>query len=457
MTYASALQYLYSFFNLEKVSHFEYKRELNLERMRMLAGWFGHPERRYPSILVGGTKGKGSAVAFLESILRAGGFRTGMYTSPHLLDFRERIRVNGKMISKPELAKLVSKVKKTIEKRRREIRLLKPITFFEISTLIAFLHFAQKKIDWAVLEVGMGGRLDATTIVNPNLSVMMPISLDHQEHLGNTIAKIAKDKSMIVRRFTPFVSSKQTPEAKSVLQKRCRSLNIKGLFLGKDFQYRIRQMNLNGSTFDFKFPPHPPLSPFKGERGRGEEVVLRHCQIRLPGDIQAENASVAVAGIDALNKHMKLGISESQIKKGLLSAKWPGRFEVINRKGSVFILDGAHNDASIDALVRNLRRLLPKKKIQVIFGASREKDLAPMLKSLGSVTKQIIFTKADQPRAQDLKVMMESGKHYFHTLIPASNAREAVQYSDALRGKNSVTVITGSLFLVAEAKKILKL
>ncbi len=440
MTYASALQYLYSFFNLEKVSHFEYKRELNIERMRVLARWFGNPEKKYPSILIGGTKGKGSAAVFFQSILQSAGFKAGMYTSPHLIDFRERIRVNGKMISKSELAKLVSKVKRTIEKRRREIKLLEPITFFEISTLIAFLYFAEQKIDWAVLEVGMGGRLDATTIVHPNLSVMMPISLDHQEHLGSTIAKIAKDKSMIIRRNTPFVSSKQTSEAKSVLQKRCRTLGVKGIFSGTDFQARIRRMDINGSVFDFSM----------------KKIKLARCRIHLIGDIQTENAATALAGIHVLNRQMGLGISQSQIKTGLLSAKWPGRFEVINKKGRMFILDGAHNDASMSALARNIRRLLPRKKIQVIFGASREKDLKSMLGALAGVAQLVILTKADQPRAQDLKVMMEAGKAYFDLMIPAENIKEALEYSKRLSDRNAITVITGSLFLVAEASEQLK-
>jgi len=484
MTYTQALQYLNSFFNLEKVSHFEYRRELNIKRMRMLAGWFSYPERKYPSILIGGTKGKGSTAVFFQSILQAAGFRVGLYTSPHLLDFRERIRINQSLISKQELTKLVSRIKHTLKKRRHEMKALEPVTFFEVSTLLAFLYFAEKKIDWAVLEVGMGGRLDATAIVNPVLSVMTQISLDHQEHLGNTIAKIAKDKSMIIRRNTPLVSAKQKPEADAVLQKRCRAVKVKGFFSGRDFKYQIRKSSLNGTTFDFTIKDSVILSEAKNQRSvypslqddrQKHQNGIRNLKIRLPGDFQAENASVAVAGFLALQSAIASEAKQSTaldcfgtglgaprndweiiIRRGLLTADWPGRFEVINRKGRIFILDGAHNDASMSALVRNVRSFFPKREIQVIFGVSREKNLKPMFKFLSGMAKQIILTKSNQPRAQDVKVMMDAGMPYFHVMIPAGDIREALTYSNKIYEGNTVTLITGSLFLIAEARKILK-
>ena len=439
MTYHEALSYLYSFFNLEHHAQFSYRRELNLERMRKLLDWFNHPERQFKSVLIAGTKGKGSTAFFLHSMLVRNGIQAGLYTSPHLSDFRERFRTNQRFISKDEIARLVLRIKKTVEKRRPEIRKMEPITFFEISTLLAFLFFAERKINWAVLEVGMGGRLDATNAVRQSLSVLTVMGLDHEEHLGRTISKIAGEKAAILKPNVPFVSARQPKEALQVIRSKAKRTGSRGFFSGAHFNFRIRSELLQSSRFDFKM----------GKK------KLKNCVIRLPGRFQVENASAALAALTVLENELGLSISDERIRRGLLETNWPGRFEILKRRSGTCILDGAHNGTSVLALSRALRRFFPDKKVITIFGTSYGKNLHAILPVLARNSEVLIATQADHPRAQLSKWIAESARPFFRIVIPTGDIQEAIRSAERIRDSKTVLLVTGSLFLVGEARAIL--
>lgn len=441
MRYSKAVRYLDSFSNFEHRAQFSYRREMNLARIRILLDRFGHPEKKFKSILVAGTKGKGSTACFLHSILAASGYRAGLYTSPHLSDFRERIRVNGALISKKALARLLSRIQRTIGNHHRlSGARRKSFTYFEISTLLALLYFAETKVDFAVLEVGMGGRLDATCAVTPVLSVLTPISVDHEEHLGRTLSRIAREKSGIIRRRTPFVSARQPQDAERVFRRRSNGMRAPGYFLGRDFEYQNPFLNIHGSRFNFRFGSY----------------CLTDCAIRLPGTFQIENASVALAAFYILHQKSRIRPHSEQIKTGLLKSFWPGRFEVIQKHGRTFVVDGAHNGASMRSLFYNMKRLFPGREIVTIFGTSREKKLEAMFPVMGRLSEAVILTQSAHPRAQDFKALLETGKSYLREMVPAPDVHEAIRQACVVSKARSIIALTGSLFLAGEGREILK-
>ncbi|OGW86843.1 MAG: hypothetical protein A3A81_01120, partial [Omnitrophica bacterium RIFCSPLOWO2_01_FULL_45_10b] len=315
MQYQSAIRYLFSFLNFECIP-FQYQRQFNLKRMVFLLDWFGHPEHSFSSVLVAGTKGKGSTANFLASILIANGYSTGLFSSPHLADPRERIRVNQRAISKNEFAGLVAKIRPIVERKKKKITsVYGPITFFEIFTLLTILYFKTKRIDIGVFEVGLGGRLDATNVLNPLVSVIAPISFDHEEHLGHTLRQIAGEKAAIIRNNGFVVSGRQVPEAKQVIQRQIRKQKANAYFLGPSFQTLHETVSQKGSRFDFKIA---------SER-------WRNFQITLPGRFQIDNAATALATASILENQFGLDLKEANIKKGLKTAFWPGRFEIVKR------------------------------------------------------------------------------------------------------------------------------
>ena len=441
MNYAQAVLYLNSFFNFERVSNFSYSRAFNLKRMKTLLRLFNHPERSYKIVLVAGTKGKGSTANFLYSLLSAHSLCTGLYTSPHLIDFRERMRVLGKWISKSELAQIVSDIRHVIHREEKRTRKSAYFTFFEISTLVAVLYFARQKVDWAVFEVGMGGRLDATNALHQTLSVFTLIGLDHEEYLGKTVRLIAGEKAAILKPGMFFVSANQTKEAESVIRAYAKKVRAKGFFSGGEFRYQIRDIDTSGSLFDFKM----------------NRLKLRGCQIRLPGTFQVENAALAIAALFLLSKKHRILIAEERVKKGLFQANWPGRFEIIrNTSNRMIILDGAHNTDSIKALTSNIKRIFPDKRVATIFGISREKNLSAILPILRKRSDTLIAIQSTNDRAQIQKKVVETAIPCFEKVIPASSTSEALRYLRNFLAPGTIGLVTGSLFLVGEVREILK-
>ena len=325
--------------------------------MEILLDWFGHPEKNFLSIIIAGTKGKGSTGFFLESILSEAGIRTGYYHSPHLMEATERIRLEGASIPKSEWTRILSQIKFELRRKKLSSR-LGGFTYFEILTLLAMLYFAQKKVKIGIFEVGMGGRLDATNVVKAPLAILTPISFDHEAALGNTLTRIAGEKAAVIHRASHVVTGAQPQEAMTVIEKRIRSMHAR---LWK------------------ALPARRPLG--------------------LYGDFQQLNAGLALKAVEILKNYYGVGISSAAIKKGLNYSNWMGRWELLKTKPQI-LLDAAHNPASIEALVRNLKKIYPKKKRLLIFAISKDKNSPAILKKLSSYFSDVILTGFLSPRAR---------------------------------------------------------
>src|SRR3989338_623625 len=358
MRYPSAIRYLYSFLNFEQLP-FEYRREFNLERMRTLLSWFDFPDRAFSSILIAGTKGKGSTASFLSSMLTQNRYRAGLYTSPHLSDPRERIKIGTRSISKSDFARLMMQIKRVVEPRKTLFRSKGPATFFEIFTLLSVLYFAEQKVDFGLFEVGMGGRLDATNMLKPLLSIITSVSFDHEEHLGHSLRLITREKAAIIKPYGISVIGRQGIEAKRVIRSQIRKQRGRSYFLGSDFKVWNEKISLGGGRFHFRF---------------GRESLFG-LQIKQLGRVQIENAAVALGALFALVRFYHIPFSRKAARTGLRQAFWPGRFEVIKWKGRTVVLDGAHNGASMKAFSGALNELFPGRKPVFILGTSREKNL----------------------------------------------------------------------------------
>ncbi len=441
MTYSSALNYLFSFLNFERIP-FEYRRQFNLRRIDLLLRWFDSPQYLFPSILIAGTKGKGSTANFLSRIVTANGYKTGLYTSPHLTDPRERIRINGNAISKQDFARLVSKIHLVVRRKQREVKSLEPITFFEIFTLLAILYFADQKIDLGVFEVGMGGRLDATNILRPLISIITSISYDHEEHLGHSLKAIAGEKAAIIKKGGYVISADQAAEAGQVIKAEIRKQKAKAYVLGNQFKTSNETISESGGKFDFQI----------GSK------KWRNFTIPLTGRFQIKNAALALEAASILENHYDFEFKEKKVRAGLQKAFWPGRFERLQRLNRTFVLDGAHNGASMEELSLTLKCLYPNKPVTVIFGTSREKKLLDQLKSLLSICRSLVITKSANPRAQDPRVILEAVHQlkYHRPTFLTGNLKEAVKMARCVSSKNAILVITGSLFLIGDAREILK-
>ncbi len=456
MTYSSALNYLFSFLNFERIP-FEYQRQFNLRRIDLLLRWFDSPQYLFPSILIAGTKGKGSTANFLSHIVTANGYKTGLYTSPHLTDPRERIRINGKAISKQDFARLVSKIHLVVRRKQHEVKSLEPITFFEIFTLLAVLYFADQKIDLGVFEVGMGGRLDATNILNPLISIITSISYDHEEHLGHLLKAIAGEKAAIIKKGGYVISADQAAEAGQVIKAEIRKQKAKAYFLGDQFKTLNECIFEQGGRFDFQI----------GNKKR------RNFTIPLTGRFQIKNAALALEAASILENHYDFEFKEKKVRAGLQKAFWPGRFERIQRLSRTFVLDGAHNGASMEELGSALKQIYRNRPMVAIFGTSKEKVLPDQLKALLPICSQLIITKSSNPRAQDQRVILNAvsqlgfrrgrvarpfaGRGFrAPTTFLTVNIKEAIKMAHCVSSKNAILVITGSLFLIGDAREILK-
>jgi dihydrofolate synthase/folylpolyglutamate synthase len=443
MAYPEVIQYLESFINYEKLPAYPYKESLKLERIKEFLATIGNPQNNLKCIHVAGTKGKGSTCAFIAYILRQAGFKIGLYTSPHLSDFRERIRILSPlaqkdrsefegMISKKELASLSFKLKPAIEKYSKNSE-YGPLSFFEVYTALAFVYFKEQKVDFAVLETGLGGRLDATNVINPLVCAVTPISYEHTQKLGNTLREIAQEKAGIIKNgrllsahFASIaVTAPQEEEAMEVIRNKCKKVGVKLYEIGKDIAYR--KIN-NSFTIKGIFREYHGL------------------KIRLLGEHQIINASVAVATIEALRLH-NTNIGFEAIRLGLYDTLWPGRCEVIS-KNPIVVLDGAQNIASVAVLKKATKENFQYKKLILVLGISSDKDIKGICNMLSGLADVVILTRANNPRAtepQDL-VKYFKGKDVRIT----KNVLEARALSRHIARKEDLILVTGSLFVVGE-------
>jgi dihydrofolate synthase/folylpolyglutamate synthase len=433
--YNKALDYLYSFvdYSLKHTSELV-KAEFNLERMFELMAALGNPQDSYPIIHVAGTKGKGSVSAMVASALHAAGYRAGLYISPHLQDFCERIQVNGEPISHGDLAALVEEIKPAVAR-------LPFITTFELTTALGFLYFAQRGVDAAVVEVGLGGRLDATNIVTPLVSVITSLSYDHMAVLGNTLAQIAGEKAGIIKEGVPVVSSPQKDEALAVLEKVAAERNAPLTLVGREVIFEASEHSLDGQSLAVS----PSLVTRHSSLVTPESVILR---IPLLGAFQVVNAATAYAALKASG----LRVPDAAIQKGFAEVKWPARFEVLRREPPV-ILDSAHNVDSAQKLRQALDDYFPKRPVILIFGASEDKNVLGMFAEWKPYLDRILVTKADHPRALEAEQLLGLAQQAGVPAEAVSPVESALARALELSVKDSAIVLSaGSIFVTAEVR-----
>ena len=389
--------------------------------MRRLCAALGDPQRRFSSIHVAGSKGKGSTCAFCEAILRAHGLRTGLYTSPHLVDFRERIRVGGEKIPPSSFAELVPDVKRAIESLPDGAN----VTFFELYTALAFLYFARCNVDLAVCEVGMGGRLDATNVLEPRVTVITPISEEHTRYLGATVEEIAREKAAIVKPSVPAVVNAR--RGTEVVLAQCARVGARAFLYEKDFSARREEEG----TVALRL----------GER------EFRGVKLGLRGWFQVENGACA-----AMAASLALGgkLEEPALSEGLARVRWPGRFQVVGQEPA-FVLDGAMNGESAQALRRALAEEFPGRPLCFVYGASADKDVRATLRALlDERTAALVLTQAQNPRAlpvDELRAQVE----FAGEVRCAPTVAQALSLARELLPEGGVVCVTGSLYVVGEA------
>ncbi len=420
--YNQALDYLYSFvdYSLKKTSELA-RVEFSLDSMRVLMAALGNPERRYPILHVAGTKGKGSTAALMASALQAGGYKTGLYTSPHLQDYAERIQVNGRPISHAKLVTLVEQVKPFVVQVQK-------LTTFEITTALGLLYFAQQKVDAAVVEVGLGGRLDATNVVDPLASVITSLSYDHMAVLGNTLEKITGEKAGIIKEGRPVVSSPQKDEALGVIERVAGERHAPLTLVGRDIQYAFGAHSLAGQSFTLNGTPF---------------------QIPLLGQHQVINAATAYAGLKAGG----LSLGDKVIAQGFRKVRWPCRFEIINKKPPI-VLDSAHNADSADRLRQTLDDYFPGLPVICIFAVLEDKDAAGILKNLKPRLNRLVVTQADHPRALEREKLALMAKEMGIPVESERSASSALERALGLAGDDKLILVAGSVAFAGEMRSL---
>ncbi len=424
--YNLALDYLYSFvdYSLKHVSELA-KADFNLDRMFALMDALGNPQETYPILHVAGTKGKGSTCALCASALQAAGYKVGLYISPHLFDYTERIQINDQPISHAELVALVEQVKPYVARIPR-------LTTFEITTALGFLAFAERGVDVAVVEVGLGGRLDATNVVRPRVAVITSLSMDHMAVLGDTLAKIAGEKAGIIKPGVPLVSAPQKEEALEVLKRVAAERDAPMTLVGREVRFEVLDSSLEGQVVLLR-----------------DEVQQTALEVRLPllGDHQAINAAVAYAALQAGGFHL----GPQPIQSGFARVKWPARFEIARREPPV-IFDSAHNDESFARLRATLEQHFPGRPVILIFGASEDKNIPGMLREIKPKIRRVILTCADHPRALGVEKLQEFAEQAgvpYESVTPVEAA--LARALDLVAEDGSIVLSAGSMFVTAEA------
>jgi dihydrofolate synthase/folylpolyglutamate synthase len=451
VNYQEALAYIYSFIDYERGGKYVRDRTENQRRELSLLALLGNPHQHYSSTLIAGTKGKGSTAALIECVLRAADIRTGLYTQPDLHTFRERSRVNGRLISEAEVAALIPEIRAAVEEIQHQ-QMYEPFITYEIGTALAFLYFARQRVQHAVVEVGLGGRLDATNILHPLVSVIASISYDHMSVLGDTLAKIATEKAGIIKQNGLVVTSARSPEALLAIaaiaeQRQARMVRAgsaegdparaeveKGLLPPISYRYRLEERHGQQQRFTVWTP----------------ERVYSSLEIPLAGEHQIENATLALATLHLLHER---GITwdEEALRKGFTTVHWPARIEVVGRQPTV-IVDGAHNGDSVQKLIQALHSSFEMHRLIIVLSAHKDKDLVRMVQALADVDC-VILTKMNNPRAAPIETLQALfAEHAPHVEIQvAENTPLAMDLAMDLADKSDLVCATGSIYFAAEA------
>lgn len=433
MVYKEAVDYLY---NLQR-----YGIKLGLSNTLSLMDILGNPHQDFRSIHIAGTNGKGSTASMIASMLKASGLKVGLYTSPHLVSFTERIRVNGVTISEDRVADLVS----TLNSKLVTLNSLSP-TFFEFTTALAFQYFAEEDVDIAVVEVGMGGRLDATNVINPVISIITNIDYDHQEFLGVTLPEIAGEKAGIIKDVIPVVTADNLPEVRKIIEERCKIMESDLYISGRDFRIeeklqtqdsRLDPESSSGQVFDYY----------------GIKSIFRGLELSLLGHHQIVNASLALAATEVISPEIE--IEEAAVRNGLKETRWEGRLEVLSKNPTI-LLDGAHNNGAAQALRKALEEVfLPEHdRLFLIVGMMKDKDIRKFLNVLAPLAWEVIVTAADYERAASSAFLAREAERYNPTVTAIEKVSDALDYAEGKAHSQDLICVTGSLYTIGEVKGI---
>lgn len=424
MTYEEALAFL------RDLTKFGYN--LGLGRITQLLHLLGNPQDRLKVIHIGGTNGKGSTSAMVTSILKAAGYRVGLFSSPHLHRYTERMTINGQEIPETAVASLMTEIRPLLEKMVQEG--FEHPTEFEVNTALALLYFAREKVDFAVLEVGLGGAIDSTNVVNPLVAVITNVGMDHMDYLGNTLEEITEVKGGIIKPGCQVVTGTDKEEVVRILEDICRDKEARLWRLGKDFQVELISNTLDGVTFSFY----------------GNGVGYQALQVPLLGEHQAVNGAIAVVTIRCLATY-GYQIPTEAIYEGLKRVHWPARLEIVKRCPLVLI-DGAHNVDGARTLRKALEQLFTYGKLILVIGMLADKEREKVLELLAPLADALVVTRPNSPRAENWEELASLGSRYVKEVIVQPDIHDAIEEALAMAGAEDLVCITGSLYMVAEAR-----
>lgn len=437
--YSTALRWLYEHTDYERMRLVRYNTTtFNLNRMHRLLKVLGNPQKDVPFVHIAGTKGKGSTVAMLSSMLRSCGYTVGSYTSPHLVDLRERVQVNGHMIGHHDLIELL----KLVKSKSKQFGDDQP-SFFEIMTACAIRHFADQAVDIAVLETGLGGRLDSTNVVKPLACGITQISYDHTNVLGKTLAAIAAEKAGIMKKGVPCVTCEQPAEVMRVFRQVAEEVGAPLFVTGKEIE------------FSYRFEANRELGPHTRVCLTTPSATYEHLPVPLKGEHQALNCGIALAVLDKLVEK-GFRAPEEKLIEGLSATQLPGRMEVVWSEPRI-LLDGAHNAASLQALIRSIGAHVPYDSLVIIFGCCEDKDITGMMQQLNLGADKVIFTRAKaNPRSMDPADLLHRFNEQSGKMAQAApNLDAALNLAARAVGREDLICVTGSFYLVGETKKYL--
>lgn len=432
MDYSQAEQYLHSFIDYETIPGISFaSADYSLDHVKELLHRLGNPHLAARTVHIAGTKGKGSVAAMIATVLTVSGCKTGLYTSPHLHNLRERIRINGSPILKEEFASLMTELKPYFEAMSRDSA-CRQLTFFETLTVLAFDYFRRRQTDFQVLEVGLGGRLDATNVARPEVCVITPISLEHTQVLGDSLEKIAYEKAGIIKPDSLVVSSPQPQEVAAVVDDVCRQRKASLIQVGEDVTWHEVASDLCQQSFTVE-----------------AKMGSYHIAIPLLGDYQVENAATAVATLEGLAS-LGFRITAEDIARGLAQVDWPGRFQILRRQ-PIVVVDGAHNVASMRRLVKNINTYFDYDRVFLVVGTSCDKDISGVVKELVALSPQVVVTRSSHPRAASPSAVAAEFIGQGVEPEAAENVFQALSRALSLADREDLICVTGSLFVVAEA------
>ncbi len=442
-SYKQAKEFLLQTIDYEKLTQYKYDTStFDLKRMEEMMSSVGDPHKNRKTVHITGTKGKGSTAIIVASLLKELGLKTGLFTSPHLIHLGERMRVNNKMISQKIFVQLINMLKPYIDRVTLKDPILMP-TFFEIVTAIAFLYFEREKTDITVLEVGMGGRLDSTNIILPEVSVITPVGYDHTDRLGNTLAEIAYEKAGIIKEGVPVISSIQEPDALSVISKRCKEKRSHLYLVGRDIltgNTKVRKRNgIYGTECEIKT-----------WRNDYENIFLP-----LVGRHQVENCAAAIGTMEILSETGVIETDNISIINGLAKIRCPARIDVIS-ENPLTILDTAHTVASMKILRESIKENFSFRRLVIVIGLSADKNIEGVLKEISSIADHLILTRTGNPReAEPNQMSVEAQRFYHKKPMVIEDIAEALKEAKRFATKDDLICITGSFFLAGKAKEIL--